>query len=55
MAPSKRELSDAERKRRNRKIALIAGMVLALVCKSLPPHYHAVCNAIASLCSGGHL
>lgn len=36
-----------------RKRAVIAGIVLALACKSLPPDYQAPCAAIANLCTGG--
>lgn len=34
-----------------RRYAALAGVILALVCKSLPPDYQAVCEVIASLCS----
>jgi hypothetical protein len=31
----------------------IVGAVLALVCHFVPPKYQAVCNLVASICSGG--
>lgn len=36
--------------RRFYKHAAVLGVVLGFVCHMLPPHYRAVCNAIASLC-----
>jgi hypothetical protein len=38
-----------------RRRALIAGVLLALVCKSLPVAYQAPCNVIANICTGGLL
>lgn len=43
----------ARQKRNRRLIALGVGMVLALVCKSLPSQYRVACDAILSLCTGG--
>ena len=40
-------------RRQKRAIALIVGMLLALACKSLPQGYHAACDAIVKLCTGG--
>ncbi len=36
---------------RNR--AMIAGALLALICRVVPPDYRAVCDAIATICRGG--
>lgn len=36
-----------------RRYAVIAGVILALVCKSLPHAYQAPCAALAKLCAGG--
>lgn len=36
-----------------RKRAVIAGIVIALVCKALPHDYQAVCQAVSTLCTGG--
>lgn len=49
------EAEQKARKRRNRFIALVVGMLLALVCKSLPPDYRTACDAIVSLCTSGSL
>lgn len=47
------EQQEKARKRRRKVIALIVGMVLALACKSLPPDYQVVCDAIVSVCTLG--
>lgn len=39
--------------RRLRKHAAIAGVFLAVLCHLVPPDYRAVCNTIASVCTGG--
>lgn len=36
-----------------RKRAVLAGIVLAVVCKSLPEDYRAICDALATFCTGG--
>lgn len=36
-----------------RRRALVAGALLALVCRHLPIDYQAPCEAIAQLCTGG--
>lgn len=44
---------DLTRLKRLAKIAAAVGTILALVCHFIPPHYRAVCNAVAALCTGG--
>jgi len=39
--------------RKWRKRAMILGALLALVCQMLPPDYHAVCKAVAKVCTAG--
>ncbi len=49
-------MTDDERKAaiaKWRKRAVIVGVVLALICKTLPPDYRAICEAAAQLCTGG--
>lgn len=49
-------MTDEERKARLKKwrrYAMLVGALLAIICKSLPHDYQAVCKAIASLCTGG--
>lgn len=49
-------MTDEEKKAREKKmrrIALIVGVVLALICKSLPPEYQTPCETLASICRGG--
>lgn len=41
------------KKKRLRRIALAVGILLAIVCKSLPPEYQVVCDTIAQVCRGG--
>lgn len=41
----------ALKKWRNR--AVLLGVLLALVCKFLPEDYRGLCQAVASLCTGG--
>jgi hypothetical protein len=41
------------REKKYKRIAIVVGMVLALVCKSLPPDYQVVCDTIAQVCRGG--
>jgi hypothetical protein len=49
--PAKQQfIADVKRLSRH---AAAFGFVLALICHMLPPHYRAVCNTIASLCSPG--
>jgi hypothetical protein len=36
-----------------RRIALIAGAVIAVVCHFVPPEYKAVCKALSAVCTGG--
>ena len=36
-----------------RRRAVLAGIVLAIVCKFLPVDYRGPCQAVASLCTGG--
>lgn len=36
-----------------RKRAVLAGVIVALICKALPHDYQAVCQAVSTLCSGG--
>lgn len=38
-----------------RHYAVLVGVIVALVCKSLPPEYHAACEAVAKICTGGIL
>ncbi len=35
------------------RYAAIIGVVLALVCESLPHEYQAACQIVASICTGG--
>ncbi len=47
-------MSDEQKpKSKWRRYAIIAGVVLALVCKSLPPDYQGICEALATVCTGG--
>ena len=44
-------------RRRLMKYAAVIGVLLGLVCNSLPPQYQALCNtvsSIASSCGGGN-
>lgn len=50
MSDTDKNPEDAVKKWRRR--AAIAGVVLALVCKSLPPDYQAPCEALARICTG---
>ena len=34
------------------RYAATAGAALAVLCHLLPPHYRAICDAIASICKG---
>lgn len=43
----------AENRKKWRRRALVAGAVLALVCKMLPEDYQGPCATIAQVCSGG--
>jgi hypothetical protein len=43
----------AKKAKKWRRWSALAGVVLALVCKSLPPEYQAVCEVIVSICHGG--
>lgn len=36
-----------------RRYAFVAGVLLAIVCKSLPPEYQSPCKALANFCTGG--
>lgn len=49
---SNKKLDDVEIKKKWRRRAIIAGIVLGLLCKSLPRDYQAPCRAIANLCTG---
>lgn len=35
------------------KYAAVLGIILAIVCNSVPPEYRAVCHALAQVCTGG--
>jgi hypothetical protein len=41
------------KQRLNRRYVILAGILLALVCKALPPAYQAPCATIVNLCTGG--
>lgn len=48
------ELTDEQRRaalKKWRRRAVIAGVVLAVACRSLPKDYQVPCRALASLCS----
>jgi hypothetical protein len=39
------------------RLAKFAGKIaalLAIICHLLPPHYRPICDALASICSGGN-
>ena len=38
-----------------RRRVVIVGILLGLVCKSLPPEYQGPCHQIAQICTGGML
>jgi hypothetical protein len=44
---------DEKKKRRAKRIAIGAGLVLGLLCNLLPSDYQAACHALANLCTGG--
>ncbi len=46
-------MPEVTKKRLHRSYVVLAGIILALVCKSLPPNYQAPCAAIVNLCTGG--
>jgi hypothetical protein len=49
-------MTDEEKKKidkRRRRIALLVGVVLALICHALPPDYRGPCETIAHICRGG--
>lgn len=41
-------------KRQRVIVSLLAGVLLAIVCQELPPDYRAVCEILATTCTGGH-
>jgi hypothetical protein len=55
--PRNGSVLDRERLKRQRRLAAVAGVVLALCCKVLPPRYQAPCEAITKIaaisCGGG--
>lgn len=56
--PKQDEKAAAERVARAkkfRKYAIIAGVLLAMICRSLPHEYQAPCQVLARLCTGGLL
>ena len=55
MSPTKADIRAA--RRRLMKYAAATGVLLGLVCNSLPPRYQVICNtvsSIASSCGGGN-
>jgi hypothetical protein len=44
---------DASRLKKLVRVAMAAGIVLALLCHLVPKHYRAICDAVATLCTGG--
>ena len=49
-------MTDEEKQKltkRYRRIALLVGMMLGLVCHALPPDYRGPCDTIARICRGG--
>lgn len=56
MDPEKKKPSlkqDLSRLKRLARISVAVGTLLAIACHFLPTHYRAVCNAVATLCTGG--
>jgi hypothetical protein len=57
MTKRREDIFSAERRKRQRRIAAVAGVVLALACKTLPPDYQAPCEAVTKItaisCGGG--
>lgn len=53
--PEKTPLDDAERRAMWRRRIAAAGVLLALVCKSIPPAYVSPCEALAHICTLGML
>lgn len=49
------ETKDMVRKRKLKKAVktVIAGALLALVCRALPPEYQAPCEIVIKICTGG--
>lgn len=45
---------EANLKKWKRRVVIV-GVLLALICKSLPVDYQGPCSAIAQLCTGGLL
>lgn len=45
-------MTEVEKKKWYKRVAF-AGVVLGIVCHLLPPQYHAVCQAVANVCTGG--
>lgn len=45
--------AESERRKRRLFIAAIAGVLLALACRALPPEYQKPCATIVHLCTGG--
>ena len=44
-------MTDATKKTARRGV--IVGAILAIVCHIVPPDYRALCDAVATICSGG--
>lgn len=51
--PAEKSSTDALKKWRRR--AVLAGMLLALLCRALPVDYQTPCELLAQLCTGGVL
>lgn len=48
MAEEKKALT-----RKQKRIVMLVGAVLALVCHALPPEYQGPCTTVLKICTGG--
>lgn len=52
-SPSETKPTTSTTLKKWRRRAVLLGVALALVCKLLPSDYRGLCEAVASVCTGG--